>query len=149
MNQLLNMHFKRRETEYTGGDDLDGRYMPAQRVSIGNCIDEDEDIWTVVDANGKTHQVDGCELHPHPESELTNVEFMTLMMDKSRTAMTQVMVLQAVEQFAKAVVEKSADELDSPMISGALWRDTALEVLGWFAARDAVKQDRRERAPAG
>ena len=142
--------FKRRETEYTGGDDVNGNYLPKQRVTIGRCVDEDEDIWTVTDVNGKTHRVDGCELSPHPDSELTNEEFVALMMNWSQTAMMQPFILIAIEEYAKQVAKADAADLDTPMMSGALWKDTALEALGWFAARDFVSQERRkELAPAG
>lgn len=147
MNDLKQLHFKRRETEFTGGDDVNGEWVPAQRITIGKCADEDEDIWTVTTALGKTHRVDGCDLHPHPESELTNVEFLTLMLERSRTAMIQPFVLYAVEEFAKQVANKTAEELETAMISGALWKDTAQEALGWFAAREFITKERR-REPA-
>lgn len=140
--------FKRRETTFSGGDTTTGQYLPKQTVTIGRCVDEDEDIWTVTDVNGKTHRVDGCELNPHPESALTNEEFIVLMMNWSRTAMMQPFILLAVEEYAKACVKDGV--ADTPFMSGKIWEDTAKEALGWFAARTFVEEEKRkELTPVG
>jgi len=140
--------FKRRETTFLGGDTATGAYLAKQTVTIGRCVDEDEDIWTVTDANGKTHRVDGCELSPHPESVLTNEEFVALVMKWSRTAMMQPFILLAVGEYAKQVLEQGVE--DTPFMSGKLWEETAREWLGWVAARRFVEQEKRkELTPAG
>lgn len=140
--------FKRRETEWTGGDTVGGTFLPKQRVTIGRCVDEDEDIWTVTDVNGKSHRVDGCELNPHPDSELTNEEFIGLMLNWSQTAMMQPFVLIAIEEYAKQVLAEGVS--DTAFMKGKVWEDTAREALGWFAAREAVAQaKRKEPTPAG
>lgn len=142
--------FKRRETTFLGGDTTTGTYLPKQTVTIGRCIDEDEDIWTVTDVNGKTHRIDGCELNPHPESELTNEEFIGLMLNWSQTAMMQPFMLIAIEEYAKQVAQADETDLETAFMSGRLWKDTALEALGWFAAREFVAKERRkELTPAG
>jgi hypothetical protein len=140
--------FKRRETKWNGGDTVTGDYLPKQPVTIGRCVDEEEDIWTVTDVNGKTHRVDGCELSPHPDSALTNEEFIVLVMNWSQTAMMQPFILLAVEEYAKEVIANGV--ADTPFMSGAMWEATAKEFLGWVAARDFVeKEKRKELTPAG
>ena len=142
--------FKRRETGWNGGDTVNGTYLPKQPVTIGRCVDEEEDIWTVTDVNGKTHRVDGCELSPHPDSELTNEEFIGLMLNWSKTALMQPFILIAIESHAKRVVEASDEELATPFMNPEAWRETAREALGWIAAREYVSQERRkELTPAG
>lgn len=139
--------FKRRETTFNGGDSTSGVFIPKQTVTIGRCVDEEEDIWTVTDVAGKTHRVDGCDLSPHPDSALTNEEFIVLMLRWSRTAMMQPFILLAIEEYAKAVIKDGV--ADTPFMSGALWEDTAKEALGWFAARDYVTKERnKELTPA-
>lgn len=129
---------RRKETTFVGGDDANGLYMPKQTVAVARCVNEDEDLWYVRDVNGKDHKVDGCDLSPHPESPLTNVEFVTTMMEFGHGgALLQAFILNAIEQQARATLTATAEELDTPFISGKVWRDCALEALGWFAAREA------------
>ena len=145
---MIDKHiFKRRETTFVGGDTLAGTHLARQIVTIGRCVEEDEDIWTVTDANGKTHRVDGCDLSPHPEGPVTNTEFMTIVMKWCKTPMMHAFILQALDQYAKAVVAADVATLEAPFISGAAWQDTAREYLAFVAARDAA--ERKELTPAG
>lgn len=139
--------FKRRETTFTGGDTVAGTYLARQTVTIGRCVDEDEDIWTVTDVNGKTHRVDGCGLSPHPEGPLTNTEFMTIVMTWCQTPMMHAFILQALDQYARAVAAADVQSLETPFISGAAWQATAREYLEFVTARDAA--ERKELTPAG
>lgn len=141
--------FKRRETEYSGGD-VNGKFIPKQRVTIGRCVDEDEDIWTVTDAYGKTHRVDGCDLSPYPTDPLTNEEFIVLVMNWSKTAMMQPFILIGAEEYAQQILDSPVEALDSPFMSGKMWQDTAREYLGWVAARQFIEEEKRkELTPAG
>lgn len=141
--------FKRRETEYTGGDDVNGNFIPKQRVTIGRCVNEDEDIWTVTDAYGKTHRVDGCDLSPHPESALTNEEFIVLVMNWAKTPLMQPFILLGAEHYAKQVLAASDEELTTGFMNGAAWKEVAREYLGWAAARQLVEEEKRKAyAPA-
>lgn len=142
--------FKRRETTFSGGDDINGTFVPKQTVTIGRCVNEDEDIWSVTTAEGKTFRVDGCELNPHPEAALTNEEFVVLVMNWSQTAMMQPFILLGAEEYAKQVLAAKPEDIDTPFMSGKLWQDTAREYLGWCAARTAVENEKRkELTPAG
>jgi hypothetical protein len=140
--------FKRRETTFTGGDSTTGVYIPKQTVTIGRCVNEEEDIWTVTDVNGKTHRVDGCDMQPHPDSPLTNVEFMTLVMTWCKTPLMHAFISQALDQYAQAVIKADAATLETPFISGVAWQETAREYLGFVAAREFAEKN-KELTPAG
>jgi hypothetical protein len=141
--------FKRRETTFNGGESTTGTFIPKQTVTIGRCVDENEDIWTVTDVNGKTHRVDGCELHPHPEAALTNIEFMNLVMTWCKTPLMHAFIFQALDQYAKAVVKADVATLETPFIAGAAWQETAREYMGFAVAREYVEKERhKELTPA-
>lgn len=146
-------HFTRKHRNVVDcmGDDIHGNYISKQPVVVLSCTDEDEDIWAVVTVDGKDHRVDGDTLNPHPEARQTNVEFMTLMMDWSTTALVQAMVMQATEQFAKTVLTATDEEIGgaTAFVHPAAWREAAREILGWFAAREMAEQLAKEQAPAG
>jgi hypothetical protein len=136
--------FKRRETTFNGGDSIMGAYIPKQTVTIGRCVDEDEDIWTITDANGKTHRVDGCEMHPHPEAALTNIEFMNVVMTWCKTPLMHAFIMQALDQYARAVANADLATLETPFITGAAWQETAREYMGFVTARTYVENERNK-----
>lgn len=145
--------FKRRETTFMGGDTVCNTYLAKQQVTIEGLHRvpghdaEEEDMWRICDANGNRYVVDGCDLSPHPEGPLTNTEFMTIVMTWCRTPMMHAFILQALDQYARAVVAADVQSLETPFISGAAWQATAREYLEFVAARDAA--ERKELTPAG
>lgn len=139
-NASLLLTEKRKESTFTGGMTHAGIEMARQPVRIIKCDDDEEDIWIVESAaTGKRHRVDGCDLSPHPDDRMTNVEFVTKMMEWGTGGpLLQAFILNAIEQQAKATVAHTAEELETGFISGKAWRDCALEALGWLAARDEM-----------
>jgi hypothetical protein len=64
----------------------------------------------------------------------TNSEFVAELMDfSSKGALMHLFIMQAIEQFAKSVVEIGKEELEALMkdhiVDGGAWYDTAEEVL--------------------
>lgn len=66
--------FKRTHVQFTGGDDIHGKYIEAQPVKVLNAVadqgedDEEADLWRVKLANGDIRTVEGYDMHPHPRS---------------------------------------------------------------------------------
>lgn len=142
--------FKRLEATFNGHEDSAGRevYFNGETVRIiGPRVGQEDDDLYIIEAHGKRHTVDGCDLSPHPESEETNVEFIERVME-SASPLNQAFVLQAVEEFAKAVLAEPVPAEDNGMISQAAWRDCATFVLGQFAARDLIRQNGRKEVIA-
>lgn len=60
----------------------------------------------------------------------TNIEFVNSIMEFSRHgAMAQVFVMQAIENYAKAVAAATPEQLDTPVVSGHVWHGCATEIL--------------------
>ena len=149
--------FKRTHTEFTGADvprnanDRMGRmeWEPAQRVEIVKEWPGDDDRWQVRTVTGSMFVCDGDDLRPHPLDEQLNTEFVMQIME-GHNALTQAMVLQAIEQFAKAVLAapKKAPEDDNGFVTDAAWRGSAQFILGQFVAKDFERQERDAKRAA-
>ena len=156
--------FKRRETTISSGEyknknggawgthvSLDKQPVTIVRAIPENGNEEEDDrfvVRTFGPCGGAEVIVDGCDLHPHPDSPLTNEEFIVLVMNWSQTAMMQPFILLAVEEYAKECLKQGV--ADTGFMSGKLWEETAREYLGWMAARTAVEEEKRkELTPAG
>jgi hypothetical protein len=140
--------FKRTQTLFTGGEvrissgnARDG-FFPQQTVTIIRAIPdrgEEEDRFEVEFRNAGRAIVDGCDLHPHPDSPATNVELLTHMCNNGATAMTQAFIMDAIGKVADAVVadaDNVRQKMDGSMISGDLWVATAQEI------KDALAEPR-------
>lgn len=147
------MTFKRTHTTFNGGDvprhsgaSASTDFVPKQQVKIIRCHDADEDYWLVETANGTRHIVEGDDLSPHPTDPELNTEFVERLMTMDSPLM-QPFILQAIEQFAKAVLQAPAlsPEEDAGMVSDAAWRRCAQYTLGNFVARDEESRMRNER----
>jgi hypothetical protein len=134
--------FKRKETTFEGGETVCNTYLASQTVTIEGLHRvpghdaEEEDMWRIRDANGNRYVVDGCDLNPHPEAPLLNTEFMALVMTWCKTPLMHAFILQALDQYARAVVKADVATLETPFIAGAAWQETARDYLGFCAARD-------------
>lgn len=66
----------------------------------------------------------------------TNVEFVTGLMEHSRRgALAQGFVIQALDQYSKAVASVGPGACDSPLVSGQAWHDCAVEIQEKLKAR--------------
>lgn len=135
---------KRKTTTFMGGElkIIDGlrrghHNVSEQPVRIIRAIpetDEEEDQFLVEFHNLGRAIVDGCDLHPHPESRLTNVEFITDLMESAPTPMTQALIIEGAAKYAEAVAEADPEACSSPMLHGPAWHRTAVEVRDAIAA---------------
>lgn len=131
--------FKRKFTEFTGGDcprsayDLAGRhdYEDAERVEILKCLNEDEDVYSVRGPRG-TYSVYGHDLSPHPDAHETNVEAVTRLMENGSTAFVQAFLMEGAIRYAEQVLKDEAATRaqmgEHGFISADLMIDTAKEV---------------------
>jgi hypothetical protein len=139
--------FKRTTTLFTGGEvrissgnARDG-FFPQQSVTIIRAVPDhgdEEDRFEVEFRNAGRAIVDGCDLHPHPESPATNVELLTHMCNNGSTAMVQAFIMDAIGKVAAAVIADADNvkaKMEGGMISGDLWVDTAKEIKAQLESR--------------
>ena len=66
----------------------------------------------------------------------TNLEFVSQLMRFSQFgALAQVFVIQALEQYAQAIVSTDPKEFDNQLIPAEVWQGVAQEVLDKLKAR--------------
>jgi hypothetical protein len=135
--------FKRTHVQFTGGDDIHGKYVEAQPVKVLNAVadqgeeDEEADLWRVKLANGDIRTVEGYDMHPHPEAPTTNVEAITHLMEHGQTAFTQAFILEAAIRYADQLLADEAaslKQMEGAFISGELVISTAHEVRDYLNA---------------
>ena len=135
--------FKRTHVQFTGGDDIHGKYVEAQLVKVLSAVpdqgedDEEADMWRVKLASGDIRTVDGCDMHPHPEAPATNIEAITHLMTWGQTAFTQAFIVESAMRYADQLLAdeaKSRADLADGFISADLIISTAHEVRDYLSA---------------
>lgn len=142
------LKFKRTETRAHGTTDngiyLDGAVVrivdKAKRRNPSEFDDpDDHDVWRV-QFGDHIHEIDGCDLSPHPEAPATNEELVAFHFQWSRYgAMGQAFVMEAILKYASQVMLMSYEEraaMEKGFIHPDLWQACAREALEFYGRRD-------------